>query len=71
MEIKRGKHRNKLYFAVISGPVAEEVLFSGLVYTRLKAGMNKIAAALIFSLLFGIHGFVRIGHTADMPCGVS
>lgn len=56
---------------MISGPVAEEVLFSGLVYTRLKAGMNKIAAALIFSLLFGIHGFVRIGHTADMPCGVS
>lgn len=39
------------------GPIAEEVFFRGLVYTRLKAGMPVIVAAIISSALFGIvHG---------------
>ena len=41
----------------ILAPIVEEVFFRGLIYTRLKSGMNKIAAAVISSLLFGImHG---------------
>lgn len=41
----------------IIAPIVEEVFFRGLIYTRLKSGMNKIAAALISSLLFGVmHG---------------
>ena len=41
----------------ILAPIVEEVFFRGLIYTRLKAGMNKIAAAVISSLLFGVmHG---------------
>lgn len=44
---------------VIVGPITEEVLFRGLIYTRLKAGMPVIAAALLASLLFGLaHGEV-------------
>lgn len=41
----------------ILAPIVEEVFFRGLIYTRLKSGMNKIAAAVISSLLFGVmHG---------------
>ena len=40
-------------------PVVEEVIFRGLIYTRLKSGMNIIAAAAISSLMFGVlHGEV-------------
>lgn len=42
---------------VILAPVLEEIVFRGLVYTRLKQGMPAIAAAIITSVLFGIvHG---------------
>lgn len=41
------------------GPLAEELLFRGLIYTRLRHGMPGAAAALISSLLFGLaHGTV-------------
>lgn len=41
----------------ILAPIVEELFFRGLIYTRLKSGMNKIAAAVISSLLFGVmHG---------------
>lgn len=41
----------------ILAPIVEEVFFRGLIYTRLKSGMNKITAAVISSLLFGVmHG---------------
>ena len=41
----------------VFAPIVEEVFFRGLIYTRLKSGMNKIAAAVISSLLFGVmHG---------------
>ncbi len=39
------------------GPITEEIFFRGLVYTRLKTGMNAVAAAIISSVLFGLgHG---------------
>lgn len=42
---------------VLVGPIAEEIFFRGLIYTRLKAGMHPILAAVISSVLFGIgHG---------------
>ena len=40
-------------------PVLEEIVFRGLVYTRLKKGMPAIVAAVLTSLLFGImHGTI-------------
>ena len=40
--------------AVIMAPVIEEILFRGLVYTRLKKGMPAIVAAIVASLAFGL-----------------
>lgn len=39
---------------VIMAPVLEEIVFRGLVYTRLKKGMPAIAAAIVASLAFGL-----------------
>lgn len=44
---------------VLMAPVLEEIVFRGLVYTRLKKGMPAIVAAVLTSLLFGImHGTI-------------
>lgn len=41
----------------IVGPIAEELCFRGLLYTRLRSGMPKLVAALVSALVFGIvHG---------------
>ena len=40
--------------AVVMAPVLEEIVFRGLVYTRLKKGMPAIAAAIVASLAFGL-----------------
>jgi len=43
--------------AVLMAPVLEEIVFRGLMYTRLKKGLPVIAAAIVTSLAFGIaHG---------------
>lgn len=43
--------------AVFMAPVLEEVVFRGLIYSRLKKGMPALAAAVITSLAFGMaHG---------------
>lgn len=43
--------------AVVMAPVLEEIVFRGLVYTRLKKGMPAIVAAIVASLAFGLcHG---------------
>lgn len=48
--------------AVIMAPVLEEIVFRGLVYTRLKKGMPVIIATIITSLVFGImHGTIIWG----------
>ena len=45
--------------AVLMAPVLEEVVFRGLMYTRLKKGMPIVAAAILTSLAFGImHGTI-------------
>lgn len=45
--------------AVLMAPVLEEIVFRGLVYTRLKKGMPVIAAGIVTSILFGIaHGTI-------------
>lgn len=45
--------------AVLMAPILEEVVFRGLVYTRLKKGLPLIAAAIVTSLAFGIaHGTI-------------
>lgn len=44
---------------VIMAPILEEILFRGLIYTRLKKGMPALVAALVASLVFGImHGTI-------------
>jgi len=43
--------------AVVMAPVLEEIVFRGLVYTRLKKGMPVIVAAILASFVFGLcHG---------------
>jgi len=43
--------------AVVMAPVLEEIVFRGLIYTRLKKGMPAIVAAIIASFVFGLcHG---------------
>lgn len=45
--------------AVLMAPVLEEIVFRGLMYTRLKKGLPVIAAAIVTSLAFGIaHGTI-------------
>lgn len=45
--------------AVLMAPVLEEIVFRGLMYTRLKKGLPVIAAAIITSLVFGtVHGTI-------------
>ena len=45
--------------AVFMAPVLEEIVFRGLIYTRLKKGFGTIAAAILTSLVFGIaHGTI-------------
>ena len=47
------------FTAVLMAPVLEEIVFRGLMYTRLKKGLPAIVAAIITSLAFGIaHGTV-------------
>ena len=47
---------------ILLAPVLEEIVFRGLVYTRLKQGMPKIVAAVITSLLFAlVHGTIIWG----------
>lgn len=42
---------------VVAAPVVEEIVFRGLVYSRLKSGMNRWVAAIITSMVFGAaHG---------------
>ncbi len=42
---------------VVAAPFVEEVLFRGLIYTRLREGMPRIAAILVSSVVFGaMHG---------------
>lgn len=44
---------------VIMAPVVEEIVFRGLVYTRLKKGMPALAAAILSSMVFGVmHGTI-------------
>lgn len=48
--------------AVILAPVLEEIVFRGLIYTRLKQGMPVLAAAVIASLFFALaHGSIVWG----------
>lgn len=43
--------------AIVMAPVLEEIVFRGLIYTRLKKGMPAIVAASIASIIFGLcHG---------------
>lgn len=47
---------------VIVAPILEEIVFRGLIYTRLKQGMAAVAAAVIASLLFALsHGTIVWG----------
>lgn len=42
---------------VLMAPIVEEIIFRGLIYTRLKSGMPIMAAAILSSLIFGLmHG---------------
>lgn len=41
-------------FVVLLAPVVEEIVFRGLIYTRLRRALPRIAALLLASLLFGL-----------------
>lgn len=46
-----------VFGTVIVAPLVEEIIFRGLIYTRMKQGMSAIVAALLTSALFGVaHG---------------
>lgn len=62
---------NPLYLAfatVIAAPIIEEVIFRGLVYTRLCRGMKRWIAALLSALIFGlVHGtLLHLVYTVPM-----
>lgn len=45
--------------AVLMAPILEEIVFRGLMYTRLKKGLPMLGAAIITSLAFGLaHGTI-------------
>ena len=47
----------QLFCVVLIGPIAEELLMRGIVFKRLRSGMNAFGAAVISSCIFGlIHG---------------
>lgn len=50
----------QLLYVVIAGPFAEELLFRGLVYGRLRRGMHWRMALLLASALFGLIHLVPI-----------
>ena len=46
-----------VFLAVVAAPIAEEILFRGLLFTRMARGSNLYIAAIISSIVFGImHG---------------
>ena len=45
--------------AVVMAPILEEIVFRGLIYTRLKKGMPTVVAAVLAALVFGLmHGTI-------------
>lgn len=57
--IMQGNYIVSLLATVIVAPIVEEVVFRGLIYTRLKNGIPLILSAVISSIVFGlIHGTV-------------
>lgn len=57
--IMQGNYIVSLLSVVIVAPVVEEVIFRGLIYTRLKNGVPLILSAVITSVVFGmIHGTI-------------
>ena len=48
-----------VFLAVVAAPIAEEVLFRGLIFTRMARGSNLYIAAIISSIVFGVmHGTI-------------
>lgn len=57
--ITQGDYVISLLSVVIVAPIVEEVIFRGLIYTRLKNGIPLILSAVIASVVFGIiHGTI-------------
>lgn len=57
---------------VVAAPVFEELLFRGLMFTKLGDNLGKVAAALIVSLLFAMaHGQINVGLTTFVLSMVS
>lgn len=57
--IMQGDYVISLLSVVIVAPIVEEVIFRGLIYTRLKNGIPLILSAIIASVVFGIiHGTI-------------
>jgi len=62
---------NPLFLAaatILMAPIVEEVIFRGLVYTRLCRGMNRMIAALLSAVIFGlVHGtLLHLFYTVPM-----
>lgn len=61
-----------LYFLSIAivAPIVEEVLFRGLIFSRLRRGMPMVIALLIQALLFGVLHISPISIANAIPAGI-
>lgn len=59
---------SQFVFMAVATPVIEELVFRGLIYTRMKKGMPKIAAMLLSAVVFGImhSGAVQFTYAAAL-----
>ncbi len=59
---------SQFIFMAVATPVMEEVIFRGLIYTRLKKGMPQVAAMLLSALAFGLahSGFVQVTYATAL-----
>lgn len=59
---------SQFIFMAVATPIMEEVVFRGLIYTRMKKGMHQAAAMLLSALAFGFahSGFVQITYATAL-----
>jgi membrane protease YdiL (CAAX protease family) len=59
---------SQFIFMAVATPIMEEVIFRGLIYTRMKKGMPQAAAMLLSALAFGFahSGFVQITYATAL-----
>ncbi len=69
-QIAAGNPVLMLLATVILAPLTEEIVFRGLIYTRLKRGMPVLLAALLSALIFGIMHGTLLHMVFTVPMGL-